>query len=564
MDKLKNYILANFKFVLTIVIVIGIQTVLNFIPPSLIRNITSSIERNKTVFSIKTQFIIIILVVLSVYLLKLLLNYLNLRFSLYFKTNNSKNLYNSLFKMDFGSIQKLEPSYFVSRIKGTVDNIFKLIGSNISKVIISSLTLIISILLIIKINTLIAFLFLLLLFVHYFSYKKLNKKLERESITLQEISAQNFKNTINVIQNIQLIKQINNNEEFANIIGNYIKKIEKKNFQVNLFASNISAVIDLILNVFKITILLLSIYFYMINNITFADILFISMISNIYFQALTDLTRINLSLRDVRASLNFVKKEMLENEEGDSGKLTLKSIKAIEFKIKKFCYKDNIVLKDIYFNIEGNQTLGIAGYSGSGKSTLTKLLIRLYSVNGIYINSLPINEYTLSSLRNKIYIVNQDNLLFPGSIEENIVIGLENYKRSRLEEIKSMKFLSFINSLPEKYNTYVKEKGDNLSGGQKQKIAIARMIMHNSEVIIFDEATSALDSKSESEIFEEINPYLTNKIIIKISHRLSSLKEADKLLIINNGIIEAIGNHEELVKRREYNNLFHNQIIINE
>ena len=186
MDKLKNYILANFKFVLTIVIVIGIQTVLNFIPPSLIRNITSSIERNKTVFSIKTQFIIIILVVLSVYLLKLLLNYLNLRFSLYFKTNNSKNLYNSLFKMDFGSIQKLEPSYFVSRIKGTVDNIFKLIGSNISKVIISSLTLIISILLIIKINTLIAFLFLLLLFVHYFSYKKLNKKLERESITLQK------------------------------------------------------------------------------------------------------------------------------------------------------------------------------------------------------------------------------------------------------------------------------------------------------------------------------------------------------------------------------------------
>lgn len=204
------------------------------------------------------------------------------------------------------------------------------------------------------------------------------------------------------------------------------------------------------------------------------------------------------------------------------------------------------------------------GVSGSGKSTLVLLLQRFYDLQGgsILIDGQNIAEVTQNSLRQNIAIVPQDPVLFHRSLSSNIAYGKEDATK---EEIVAASQLAhaheFIENLPEKYESKVGERGIKLSGGQRQRIAIARAVLKNAPVLILDEATSALDSESEELIQDALQKVMEGKTVIAIAHRLSTLKNMDRIIVLEHGKIIEDGNHAELIEKKGlYHMLFTKQV----
>jgi ABC-type multidrug transport system fused ATPase/permease subunit len=218
------------------------------------------------------------------------------------------------------------------------------------------------------------------------------------------------------------------------------------------------------------------------------------------------------------------------------------------------------VLNSIDLNIQKGEKVALVGASGSGKSTIIKLLSRFYRVEngGVYIDDVNINDIEVKSLRKAIGVVPQEAILFGGSIYENILYG--NPLASKDEVIKAAKqanALSFIEEFPKKFETLVGERGVQLSGGQKQRIAIARALLKNPQILILDEATSSLDAESERVVQDALELLMENRTTIIIAHRLSTVRNADKIFVINHGQIVEQGTHHQLVAKEEgvYNNL---------
>ena len=255
-----------------------------------------------------------------------------------------------------------------------------------------------------------------------------------------------------------------------------------------------------------------------------------------------------------RAMASFNRIFSLKNETSDigNGNIEFKKLeKNIELRDVSFSYVDNFnVLNNVNLTINAGQTTAIVGSTGSGKSTLIKLLLRLYEINNgsISYDSNSLKEIELSSLREKIGLVSQDVFLFEGSVIENIAYG--DLKASESEvwnAVQKSEADEFINNLPEKENTIVGERGQKLSGGQRQRISIARAILKNPEILILDEATSSVDNETEAAIQRSLDILKKDRTVIVIAHRLSTVRNADIIYVLENGSVVESGNHDSLL-----------------
>jgi ABC-type multidrug transport system fused ATPase/permease subunit len=231
--------------------------------------------------------------------------------------------------------------------------------------------------------------------------------------------------------------------------------------------------------------------------------------------------------------------------------------KTIRFNKVNFAYPtrpDIQVLKDVSFEVLKGQKIALVGSSGSGKSTIVKLLSRFYTLRDgeISIDRQPVNDFEIKSLRKIIGIVPQEVILFGGSILENIRYGKLD---ATLEEIraaaKQANALDFIEAFPEQFDTLVGERGVQLSGGQKQRVAIARAILKNPSILVLDEATSSLDAESEKQVQDALENLMQNRTTFIIAHRLSTVRSADEILVLNQGEIVERGKHQELLQNEE-------------
>ncbi|MHA2307646.1 MAG: ABC transporter ATP-binding protein [Candidatus Hodarchaeales archaeon] len=239
----------------------------------------------------------------------------------------------------------------------------------------------------------------------------------------------------------------------------------------------------------------------------------------------------------------------------------------IKFENVSFRYSDDgpNVLKDTSFTIAPGQTVAVIGHTGCGKTTLQKLIQRLYDpTNGkIFIDDIDVKDYPIDLYRKQVGVIEQDIFLFSASIKENILYGFSEEEHPNLEEkmievAKSAQIHDYIESLPKKYDTVIGERGITLSGGQRQRLAIARAFMINPPILIMDDSTSAIDAKTEAEIQQAIKNLLESRTTIIVTHRLSTLRKADVVILMRAGMIEDIGNHKKLyTSNSEYAEMFH-------
>ena len=255
-----------------------------------------------------------------------------------------------------------------------------------------------------------------------------------------------------------------------------------------------------------------------------------------------------------RAMASFNRIFSLKNQSSEigNGDIEFKKLEnKIELKDVSFSYVDNFnVLNNVDLTIEAGQTTAIVGSTGSGKSTLIKLLLRLYEINNgsISFDSNSLKDIELSSLREKIGLVSQDVFLFEGTVIENIAYGDLNASESEVwNAAQKSEADEFINNLPQKEKTIVGERGQKLSGGQRQRISIARAILKNPEILILDEATSSVDNETEAAIQRSLDILKKDRTVIVIAHRLSTVRNADIIYVLENGSVVESGNHESLL-----------------
>lgn len=233
-----------------------------------------------------------------------------------------------------------------------------------------------------------------------------------------------------------------------------------------------------------------------------------------------------------------------------------KVIGDVNFNNVYFGYQpDKMILKDVSFNAEAGKTIAIVGPIGAGKTTIVKLLMRFYDVNDgiITLDNEPINLVKRNNLRKSYAMVLQETWLFDGSIYENLTYGSENATKEEVEEvIDKAKLTSFIKRLPDGYNTLIKDGGSNISKGQKQLLTIARAMLLKANMLILDEATSNVDTRTEIKIQEAMKELMKNRTTFIIAHKLSTIQNADLILVVKDGNIIEQGTHKELLNNKGF------------
>lgn len=258
--------------------------------------------------------------------------------------------------------------------------------------------------------------------------------------------------------------------------------------------------------------------------------------------------------------------EKTDIQNSDSPVMTVKD-GSISFEDVDFVYAskaDKKVLDHINLTISSGETVGIIGATGSAKSSLVQLIPRLYDVTGgtLTLGGIDVKDYDLDTLRSSVAMVLQKNELFSGTIKENLRWGNEN---ATDEEIKHACHLAcadeFIEAMPKQYDTYIEQGGNNVSGGQKQRLCIARALLKNPKVLILDDSTSAVDTKTDAAIQRAFAEYIPDTTKIVIAQRVSSVQNADKIVVLNDGKIDAVGTHKELLQNCNiYREVYRSQV----
>lgn len=289
---------------------------------------------------------------------------------------------------------------------------------------------------------------------------------------------------------------------------------------------------------------------------------FVSFVAAIamFMEPVRRFSKANAKLNQARAAAARIFRVLDEKEEEDTGKLTLESFQnQIEIKDMSFSYGENKVIDGLSFSIKKGEKVALVGLSGSGKSTLINLLLRLYNVESgeILIDGKNIQDYRLKSLREQFALVSQDIFLFNDTVRENLKAGIE-YSEEEINRALEVSYASeYIKNLPEGLETPIGDRGLKLSGGQAQRLTIARAFLRDCDILLFDEATSALDNESEKIVQKALDQVASHKTVIAVAHRLSTIQNYDKIIVMKEGKKVQEGSHSELMSvEGEYKKLY--------
>lgn len=386
-----------------------------------------------------------------------------------------------------------------------------------------------------------------------FRFKKLSEGYVDASKSWSDVNSKN----IDVLSNFLNLKIFGSSKKESSYIGNYVDDWVNKKTSVLKQELNFYAVPMTLEFLSLILILFLSSNFYLAGKMNLSEVAFLV---TAFFSVRSCIIKFVWILPDVLDNYSSAKqayKVLVKDSSNISDVQTGTKIcnykSQIAFNNVNFKYDSEWVLKDVNLCIQKGEKVGIVGRSGSGKTTLVNLLMHLYDVTSgeILIDNVNIKKFNMASLKKTITFVPQESILFDRTLAENISYGMDNATRAQIiDAAKKADAHDFIIRTEKGYDTVVGSRGVKLSGGQRQRITIAHAILKNSPILLLDEATSALDSETEEHIQNTLNKLMKNRTTIAIAHRLSTLREMDRIIVVDSGKIVESGTHEELLKNK--------------
>ena len=432
----------------------------------------------------------------------------------------------------------------IERVRGVVSNILPMMARE-------TLTIIGLLLYVIYLSPKMAILSILFIPLTAKPLSMLAKKMKRLSHTAQEKLSDLTSRLSEIFNNIEIIKA-NATEEYEH---KRFKEENQKIFEVNIKATKTTELVSPMMEIagsFAIALVIMYGGHEVIGgNMSVGS--FFSFLAALFmlYTPIKRVSKLYNSMQDAIAASEriFVLLER-ENKIVGGRESISQDIKTIEFRDISLSYDDKEALKEINFIANKGEKIALVGNSGGGKSSIVNLLLRFYEQDSgeIYFNDKKISSLDLKSLRDTISIVTQRIYIFNDSVAANVAYGLEIDRDKVIESLKKANAWSFIDELDNGIDTNINEFGTNLSGGQRQRIAIARAIYRDPKILIFDEATSALDTQSEKEITDALEQISKDKITFIIAHRLKTIEDADKILVLKSGKIVCEGKNRELLK----------------
>lgn len=508
--------------------------VTSFIGPLLIKDFVESYPKDRQILK---PLLVILLTYVVCYLFKLLLSSLKGKMSINFKTRETCQLILMMFKMRYEKLIQLEPTYLVEKINTSVNTFYQLYSDSIASYIVSIFTIIGCLCFMLCINVWIAVILIVIIPLNIAGYKLLNKRLQKMCIRLQNVCAKNFADILSITSAVDYIKQSPNYELIINFIKKKTKIIHSENANVGVYAGLISLTLGDIINMIN-NLLYIYVTVLMVNaKINLADYIFITMVISMFFPALNNIVGAGINLRDIKGVYEFVENELINNIE-ESGEERCEMIENVSFDIHDIGYNDKLLIKNGHFDVKRGDIVMIQGESGSGKTTIMKGLVKLLHIDGISLNGKELSEYDNNSVRAKIAFFSQNVPIITGTIKENILLG-QNEKKLDINKLKNKLFMKKFFDEKEGLDHIILENGSNLSGGDKQKIALARLYLEQPDVIILDEITSSIDKESSDVIFEDIINSFKESIIFVIAHDDTVKKYCNRFIkILNKECIE--------------------------
>lgn len=448
----------------------------------------------------------------------------------------------------------------MSRIDGDADQFIHVIQRNLFHFVNSIIMCICILYIVSRISIVISVILLITEFLPMLLTKISSKFVEKYSKKIRDVTGDLTGKAFEIFKGIREIKIFSAQSWATNVLFTKFKKIIKlqnKNSGVNFIVDKGTYLVNLVTSILLYGY---SLQLILKGQLTPGYFLAIIQYIALFHRKFSFVLMIYMDWHGRKVSIDRVNEVLQSDTEEDVGDNLNKKISDIRFDKVTFGYNENIVLKDISFDVKAGEKVAIVGASGAGKTTITGLLLKFFEPQSgtIYINGKDISNIKYSEIRKNIAIVQQDILLFDETIRYNLTLGVKCCSDEELLDLcKKAGLYETIMKLPKKLDTKLGKNGQNLSGGQLQRLMILRIYLKNAGTVIFDEATSALDQESEMNVLNLFSELSSNSSMIIISHRLSTIRNCDKVIVLENGRIQDIGSHEFLIENcKTYKKMF--------
>ena len=539
-----------------------------FMPITMAQIIDKGIYGNNMNFVVKTGIVLVLMTIMSL-IFGALSGSFAAKASAGFAKNLRKNMYHKVQEFSFLNIDKFSTSSIVTRLTTDVTNLQNAYQMIIRIAVRSPAMMIFSLVMAININKKLSLVFLFAIPVIAISlfviskkahpvFEKMFKKYDRLNTVVQEN-----------VRGVRVVKSFVRDEFETDKFGEASDDIKKLSKRAERILSFNGPVMQLCVYA---CILAISWFGARIivstgsTELTTGQLTSLISYTTQILMSLMMMSMIFVMLTVSRASAKRIV-EILDEEStitNPQNPVTKVSDGSIEFKNASFGYNKKMCLRNINLKIESGQTIGVIGGTGSSKTSLVQLIPRLYDVNdgAVFVGGTDVRDYDIATLRDQVSVVLQKNELFSGTIKDNLRWGDKNATDEEIQRVCKLAMADeFIQSFPDKYDTRIEQGGTNVSGGQKQRLCIARALLKKPKILILDDSTSAVDTRTDALIKKAFAEEIPDTTKLIIAQRVSSVQDADKIVIMENGVIDDVGTHQELLERNEiYKEIYYSQV----